>query len=92
MSFISTEQQEIGGTIFETDPQRYTIIKAVGKGAFGVVVSAQDNVTGEIVAIKKIGRVFENPIAAKRVLREIKLMRHMRCPNVWIYCLDNVRL
>ena len=72
--------QEVGGTSFEVDPARYTIMKAVGKGAFGVVCAAKDNLTGEVVAIKKISRVFENAIAAKRVLREIKLMRHMRCP------------
>ena len=83
MSRISLDQgQEVGGTLFEIDPQRYTILKAVGKGAFGVVCAAKDNLTGEIVAIKKISRVFENAIAAKRVLREVKLMRHMRCLNL----------
>ena len=71
------------GTTFDVDPQRYTLLKSAGKGAFGVVVAARDERSGgEVVAIKKILRVFDNSTAAKRVLREIKFMRHMRHPNV----------
>jgi mitogen-activated protein kinase 1/3 len=39
-------------------------------------------VTGEKVAIKKIGNAFDNIIDAKRTLREIKLLRHMDHENV----------
>ena len=74
--------RQLGGTVFDVDPARYTLLKSAGKGAFGVVVAARDERTGETVAIKKILRVFDNSTAAKRVLREIKFMRHMRHPNV----------
>ena len=61
---------------------RYTPIKPLGKGAYGVVCSASDAVTGERVAIKKIGTAFENAADARRTLREIQLLRHLRHDNV----------
>ncbi|KAG2452491.1 hypothetical protein HYH02_002730 [Chlamydomonas schloesseri] len=66
---------------FEID-DKYVPIKAIGKGAFGVVCSAKDTKTGEKVAIKKIGNAFENLIDARRTLREIKLLRHLRHENI----------
>jgi serine/threonine protein kinase len=34
------------------------------------------------VAIKKISNPFNVPLEAKRLLREIKLLRHLRHPNL----------
>eukprot|EP00198_Chlamydomonas_reinhardtii_P001516 XP_001690852.1 mitogen-activated protein kinase 3 [Chlamydomonas reinhardtii] len=68
-------------TTFEIDT-RYVPIKAIGKGAYGVVASAKDSVTGEKVAIKKIGNAFENLTDARRTLREIKLLRHLKHDNI----------
>jgi mitogen-activated protein kinase 1/3 len=56
--------------------------QAIGKGAYGVVCSAKNTVTGEKVAIKKIGNAFENLTDARRTLREIKLLRHLRHENI----------
>jgi serine/threonine protein kinase len=47
-----------------------------------VVCSASDAVSGERVAIKKIGNAFENATDARRTLREIQLLRHLRHDNV----------
>jgi serine/threonine protein kinase len=66
---------------FEID-EKYVPIKAIGKGAYGVVCSAKQLVTGEKVAIKKIGNAFENLTDARRTLREIKLLRHLRHENI----------
>lgn len=44
-------------TNFEID-EKYTPIKAIGKGAYGVVCSAKNAQTAEKVAIKKIGRFY----------------------------------
>ncbi|KAF8712946.1 hypothetical protein HU200_028732 [Digitaria exilis] len=46
---------------------------------YSAAVNAQ---TREEVAIKKIGNAFDNQIDAKRTLREIKLLRHMKHENV----------
>ena len=40
--------------------------------------AAQNNVTGDGVAIKKVTNVFSKKILAKRALREIKLLQHFR--------------
>ena len=50
---------------------KYSPLRALGRGAYGIVMSARDEVTGEMVAIKKISSVFENPIVAWRTLREV---------------------
>lgn len=68
-------------TTFEID-ERYTPIKAIGKGAYGVVCSAKNATTGEKIAIKKIGNAFENLTDARRTLREIKLLRHLKHENI----------
>lgn len=62
--------------------EKYVPIKAIGKGAYGVVCSSKNLVTGEKVAIKKIGNAFENLTDARRTLREIKLLRHLRHENI----------
>ena len=47
-----------------------------------MVISAQDSVANKKVAIKKISRAFGDPVDAKRILREIKLMRKFEHENV----------
>ena len=69
------------GTRFDVD-SRYTLIKPIGSGAYGVVCSALDNQTGEKVAIKKINKAFDHLTDTKRTLREVKILRHFNHENV----------
>ncbi|XP_008797488.1 mitogen-activated protein kinase 10-like isoform X2 [Phoenix dactylifera] len=64
------------------DANRYKIQEVVGKGSYGVVCSAIDTHTGEKVAIKKIHDIFEHISDAARILREIKLLRLLRHPDI----------
>ncbi|XP_037405979.1 mitogen-activated protein kinase 10-like [Triticum dicoccoides] len=64
------------------DASRYKIQEIVGKGSYGVVSSAIDVHTGEKVAIKKIHDIFEHISDAARILREIKLLRLLRHPDI----------
>ncbi|KAL3631536.1 Mitogen-activated protein kinase 20 [Castilleja foliolosa] len=64
------------------DASKYKIQEVIGKGSYGVVCSAIDTHTGERVAIKKIHDVFEHISDAARILREIKLLRLLRHPDV----------
>tara|TARA_A100001015_G_scaffold316337_1_gene430371 strand:+ start:571 stop:1929 length:1359 start_codon:yes stop_codon:yes gene_type:complete len=68
--------------------RRYTQIKPAGTGAYGLVASALDTVTGNRVAIKKIKDTFIDLVDAKRVLREIKLLRHFNAHENIITILD----
>ncbi|KAJ1735559.1 mitogen activated protein kinase [Coemansia sp. RSA 1939] len=54
----------------------YKIVRYIGQGAYGFVCEAEHIETGHHVAIKKVSRVGEKEVLAKRSLREIKLMRH----------------
>lgn len=58
-------------------PMHYGSLKYRGGGSYGVVVRAKDKRTGKKVAIKRIGHVFDYTEDAKRVLRELKLLRHL---------------
>ncbi|XP_011625326.1 mitogen-activated protein kinase 9 [Amborella trichopoda] len=64
------------------EASQYQIQEVIGKGSYGVVASAIDTHTGERVAIKKINDVFEHVSDATRILREIKLLRLLRHPDL----------
>ncbi|CAN1754597.1 Mitogen-activated protein kinase 9 [Linum perenne] len=64
------------------EASRYQIQEVVGKGSYGVVGSAIETQTNEKVAIKKINDVFEHVSDATRILREIKLLRLLRHPDI----------
>eukprot|EP00250_Pteridium_aquilinum_P018522 c24118_g1_i1 orf=354-1541(+) len=57
-------------------------LRPISRGAYGIVCAAFDSETNEEIAVKKIGSVFDNKIDAKRTLREIKLLRHLRHENI----------
>lgn len=54
----------------------------IGKGSYGTVCAAIDNLTGEKVAIKRIPNVFDNVADATRILREIILLRMLQHADV----------
>ncbi|GAA0184249.1 non-receptor serine/threonine protein kinase [Lithospermum erythrorhizon] len=64
------------------EASQYQIQEVVGKGSYGVVAAAIDTHTGEKVAIKKIDGIFEHVSEATRILREIKLLRLLRHPDI----------
>lgn len=76
-----TRSFSVLGTSFEC-PSRYSLIRPIGQGAYGIVCSATDQLTGHNVAIKKIAGVANNTIDCKRTLREMKLLRHFKHENV----------
>lgn len=63
------------GQVFHVE-KRWKLVREMGSGAYGFVISAADEISGETVAIKLVTRVFEKIQLAKRALREITLLRH----------------
>ena len=53
-------------------PGKYELIKPIGHGAYGVVISALNHDTSGKVAIKKIPDTFEDLVDAKRIVREVR--------------------
>jgi len=65
-----------------TVDKRYGLIRTIGSGAYGVVISASDANTDTNVAVKMVPKAFSDEIDAKRILREIKLLKHFRHENI----------
>ncbi|PIO64148.1 kinase domain protein [Teladorsagia circumcincta] len=76
----SSEVVEVHGQLFEVGP-RYVNLAFIGEGAYGVVVSALDTITGEHVAIKKISP-FEHQTFCQRTLREIRILTKFNHENI----------
>ncbi|CCM02444.1 uncharacterized protein FIBRA_04543 [Fibroporia radiculosa] len=62
--------------------KRWKLIREMGSGAYGYVISAADEISGEPVAIKMVSRAAEKISLAKRALREITLLRHFNHENI----------
>ncbi|RKO97689.1 hypothetical protein CXG81DRAFT_25546 [Caulochytrium protostelioides] len=75
------QRYSVFGTIFEVT-SRYTDLQPVGMGAFGLVCSARDQVTGGNVAVKKIMKPCSTAVLAKRTFRELRLLKMLRHDNV----------
>eukprot|EP00158_Paraphelidium_tribonemae_P008904 Partr_v1_DN28721_c0_g1_i2_m62788 putative mitogen-activated protein kinase len=59
-----------------TVDSKYQFMRELGVGAYGVVCACRDKELNINVAIKKIQKIFEKRILAKRTLRELRLLRH----------------
>ena len=71
------------GIMFAVDP-RYIIRCHVGQGAQGVIWSAVDTQSPkhEEVAVKKMPNALDEVLASKRLLRELRLLRHLKHENI----------
>ncbi|GMH73339.1 hypothetical protein TrLO_g1011 [Triparma laevis f. longispina] len=77
-----TAEFKLNGTSFRVNA-RFAPIGIVGKGSYGVVCAAQNTLTREKVAIKKINPMCSDVWDAKHTLRELRLMRLLEHhPNV----------
>lgn len=55
----------------------YVLKREIGQGSYGTVVQAKHLPTKRDVAIKKVSNIFNHPVDAKRLLREIQILRKM---------------
>jgi len=58
-------------------PSRYQFKKLIGSGSYGFVAEFLDTQTNQVVAIKKVHRVFDDLVDCKRILREIALLNRL---------------
>ena len=72
---------DLAGTTFIID-KKYSVVKKLGHGAYGVVCSCRDNEKNTLVAMKKIQNAFEDLIDAKRIVREIRLLHFLNHPAI----------
>mmetsp|Transcript_27899 Transcript_27899/g.44397 ORF Transcript_27899/g.44397 Transcript_27899/m.44397 type:complete len:388 (-) Transcript_27899:327-1490(-) len=73
---------ELENTVYNID-ERYKLKNILGHGAYGHVASAVDTKTKKKVAIKRVDRLLDDETDALRILREVKILRHLReHPNI----------
>lgn len=72
---------KVNAVEFDVD-RKYYPIKVLGEGAYGIVCLAEDRETKQKLAIKKCVNPFQDIVDAKRILREIKLLRHLDHENI----------
>lgn len=76
---IRRRQQEFTVTFFDTlvalGGNPYRALKCIGEGRYGIVIKAQNEATGEKVAVKRMYSSVYGPAMTIRVLRELKLLR-----------------
>jgi len=65
---------------------RYYKIEKIGEGTYGVVYKAKDNVTNQIVALKKIRLEAEDEGVPSTAIREISLLKELSHPNIVSLC------
>jgi mitogen-activated protein kinase 1/3 len=61
---------------------RYVVQEKKGSGAYGSVFTAQDNESGDTVALKCVTDIFRTSEDAKRALREASILRQCDHPNI----------
>ena len=71
----------ISGAPFEV-PSKYTVLKVLGMGAYGIACACHDGTNDTKVAVKKCRDVFRDVEDGKRVLREIAMMRYFKHDNL----------
>ncbi|XP_041265877.1 cyclin-dependent kinase-like 1 isoform X2 [Onychostruthus taczanowskii] len=62
--------------------ERYEKLGKVGAGSYGVVFKCRNKDTGQIVAIKKFLESEEDPVIRKIALREIRMLKQLKHPNL----------
>uniref|UniRef100_A0A8D0L2P1 cyclin-dependent kinase n=1 Tax=Sphenodon punctatus TaxID=8508 RepID=A0A8D0L2P1_SPHPU len=62
--------------------EKYEKIGKIGEGSYGVVFKCRNKDTGQIVAIKKFLESEDDPVIKKIALREIRMLKQLKHPNL----------
>ncbi|XP_055306048.1 cyclin-dependent kinase-like 1 isoform X2 [Sitodiplosis mosellana] len=62
--------------------ERYEKLSRLGEGSYGVVYKCRDHETGGLVAVKRFVESEEDPAIRKIALREIRLLKNLKHPNL----------
>ncbi|XP_045485894.1 cyclin-dependent kinase-like 4 isoform X2 [Pieris rapae] len=62
--------------------ERYEKLAKLGEGSYGLVYKCRNRETGEIVAIKKFVENEDDPLIRKIALREIRMLKNLKHPNL----------
>jgi hypothetical protein len=72
----------IMGETFELLSPQYSVTHYLGMGAYGTVCAVTDATDNSLVAVKKCKKIFQSRTMAKRMLREVRLLRQFNHENI----------
>ena len=72
-----SNQEEKVDKVEDHIKKRFTLLKKVGQGAYGVVFKAIDKKTKEQVALKKLFGAFQDDVDSQRTFREVMLLQEL---------------
>ncbi|VDM44302.1 unnamed protein product [Toxocara canis] len=61
---------------------KYEKLGKIGEGSYGVVFKCRNKETGQLVAIKKFVETEDDPAIKKIALREIRMLKQLKHPNL----------
>uniref|UniRef100_A0A1B0A3T7 cyclin-dependent kinase n=1 Tax=Glossina pallidipes TaxID=7398 RepID=A0A1B0A3T7_GLOPL len=61
---------------------RYEKLSRLGEGSYGIVYKCRDRETGQLVAVKRFVESEDDPAIRKIALREIRLLKNLKHPNL----------
>lgn len=77
---VGTVTRFVGGDVLDG---RYRIVRFIARGGMGEVYEAEDQILGARVALKTVAAtISDNPLAARRLKREVMVARRITHPNV----------
>ncbi|GIX89636.1 hypothetical protein CEXT_420801 [Caerostris extrusa] len=62
--------------------ERYEKVSKIGEGSYGVVFKCRSRENGQLVAIKKYVETEDDPLIKKIALREIRMLKQLKHPNL----------
>ncbi|EDO49500.1 predicted protein [Nematostella vectensis] len=62
--------------------ERFEKLGKIGEGSYGVVFKCRHKETGQIVAIKKFVESEDDPLIKKIAMREVKMLKQLKHPNL----------
>ncbi len=79
------EQQSVGHTGLSRYESDFQELRSLGKGGYGVVVSAINRLDGRQYAVKKIKMQSQSPQGFSRLIREVTTLSRLQHPHVVRY-------
>ncbi|XP_032353273.1 cyclin-dependent kinase-like 4 isoform X2 [Camelus ferus] len=61
---------------------KYEKLAKIGEGSYGVVFKCRNKTSGQVVAIKKFVESEDDPVVKKIALREIRMLKQLKHPNL----------
>uniref|UniRef100_A0A8C5KX22 cyclin-dependent kinase n=1 Tax=Jaculus jaculus TaxID=51337 RepID=A0A8C5KX22_JACJA len=62
--------------------EKYEKLAKIGEGSCGVVFKCRNKASGQIVAVKKFVESEDDPVVKKVALREIRMLKQLKHPNL----------